>query len=153
MTMHVMATMERFWCAFDVALSIYRSARTLPRNSRASTPHTHPLTPSSSHSTLTLTLSLPHPFTQHSHSPSRSHTLISSITPALPLSRSSYNGRDGAGKPSDRQIYAYNFSSGVVFANNGDKTSGGAASACGAASHGSPEALSKVCVCVCVCWR
>lgn len=58
--------------------------------------------------------------------------------------KKSLGGHVGVAKPSDRQIYAYNFSSGVVFANNGDKTRGGAASACGAATHGSPEALSKV---------
>eukprot|EP00040_Diaphanoeca_grandis_P010651 m.54605 g.54605 ORF g.54605 m.54605 type:complete len:502 (-) comp21941_c1_seq1:677-2182(-) len=34
-------------------------------------------------------------------------------------------------KPSDRQIYAYNLSAGVVFANNGEKTRGGAGCACG----------------------
>ena len=36
-----------------------------------------------------------------------------------------------SGKPSDRQIYAYNLTSGLVFANNGEKTRGGAGCACG----------------------
>jgi hypothetical protein len=47
-------------------------------------------------------------------------------------------------KPSDRQIYAYNLTSGVVFANNGDKTRGGAGCACGPALTGSPAAKSVV---------
>lgn len=37
----------------------------------------------------------------------------------------------GLGKPADRQIYAYNLTTGAVFANNGEKTRGGAACACG----------------------
>jgi len=37
----------------------------------------------------------------------------------------------GLGKPADRQIYAYNLTTGSVFANNGEKTRGGAACACG----------------------
>lgn len=37
----------------------------------------------------------------------------------------------GTGKPTDRQIYAYNLTSGVVFTNNGEKTRGGAGCACG----------------------
>lgn len=36
-----------------------------------------------------------------------------------------------SGKPSDRQIYAYNLTSGAVFSNNGEKTRGGAGCACG----------------------
>jgi hypothetical protein len=51
---------------------------------------------------------------------------------------------DGTFKPSDRQIYAYNFSSGVVFANNGDKTRGGAGCACGPATDGVPASKSVV---------
>ena len=41
------------------------------------------------------------------------------------------DGAVGAGKPADRQIYAYNLTSGVVFENNGEKTRGGAGCACG----------------------
>jgi len=42
------------------------------------------------------------------------------------------------GKPSDRQIYAYNLTTGGVFANNGEKTRGGAACACGEIGGATP---------------
>ena len=48
-------------------------------------------------------------------------------------------------KPSDRQIYCYNMSTGgFVFVNNGEKTRGGAGCACGPALDGVPSAESKV---------
>ena len=37
----------------------------------------------------------------------------------------------GVGKPEDRQIYSYNFTDNTVIENNGEKTRGGAACACG----------------------